>query len=113
MKEVKAFIRSQKADKVVEAMESLGIADITLIDVMGMGKHLADPNQTKYSVDVVNKYVDLSKIEIVCNAADVDQIVQTLRETAYTGMKGDGMIYVSPVEKTIKIRTGAINSDAL
>lgn len=113
MKEIKAFIRSNKADKVIEAMKNLDVADITLIDVIGMGKHLADPNQAKYSIEVINKYVDLAKIEIVCNADDVDQIVQTLRDIAYTGMKGDGMIYVSPVEFAVKIRTGAKGKEAL
>lgn len=113
MREVKAFIRAQKADKVIAALRELGVADITLIDVMGMGEHLADPEQAKYSMEVVRKYSELAKIEVVCRQLDVQSIVDTLREVAHTGQKGDGMIYVTPVETAVKIRTGATGEEAL
>ena len=113
MKEVKAFIRSDKADEVIEALENLGVSDITLIDVMGIGRHMADPNQAKFSIKVIEKYCDLAKVETVCRSEDVHEIVETIRKIAYTSMKGDGMIYVSPVEMAVKIRTGAVGEDAL
>ncbi len=113
MKEVKAFIRAQKAEAVLDALEELGISDITLLDVMGIGRHMADPNESKYSIKIVKKYADLAKLETVCKAGDVERVVNTIREVAYSGMKGDGMIYVSPVEMAVKIRTGAVGSDAL
>ena len=113
MKEIKAFVRSEKADKIVEAMEELGISDITLVDVLGMGEHLVNSGESKYSIKVLQKYSDISKLEMVCRAKDVDRILETLRTVAYTGQKGDGIIYVTPVEKVIKIRTGAIDAEAL
>jgi nitrogen regulatory protein P-II 1 len=113
MKEVKAFIRSGKAGEVIGDLENLGVADITLIDVMGIGEHLSDPNQAKYTIDVVRKYSQLAKVEIVCRDEDVHNIVETIRKTAFTGMRGDGMIYVMPVEMTVKIRTGSVGEEAL
>ena len=113
MKEVKAFIRSAKVEAVIEALYELGVADITLIDVMGVGSHMIDPEAAQYSVDIVRKYSEIAKIEVVCKAVDADKIVETIRNTAYTGMPGDGMIYVMPVEKAVKIRTGKENRDAV
>jgi nitrogen regulatory protein P-II 1 len=112
MKEIKAYIRCQKAEKVIEALEKIGIKDITLIDVMGVGL-LADPHQAKYSIKCVERYSEVAKLEVVCADERVHEIAETIRNTAYTGMKGDGMIFVSPVEMAIKIRTGAIGETAL
>ncbi len=106
MKEVKAFIRSSKADAVIQALTDLGVADLTLIDVMGLGNHLLDPQMARYSIDIVKKFSDVAKLEVVCKAQDAPKIVETIRQAAFTGMPGDGMIYVMPVEKAIKIRTG-------
>lgn len=113
MKTVKAFIRCRKAEQVIAALEAERIHDITLIDVMGLGGHLVDSEQAKYSIKCVNKYSQVAKLEIVCKDEDVHKVVESIRKTAYTGMKGDGMIYVSPVEMTVKIRTGAIGEEAL
>ncbi len=112
MKEIKAYIRCQKAEIVIEELEKIGITDITLIDVMGVGI-LADPKKSKYSIKCVEKYSDVGKLEVICADENVHDIVEVIRKTAYTGMKGDGMIFVSPVEMAIKIRTGAIGEDAL
>lgn len=112
MKEIKAYIRCQKAEKVLEALEDIGISDITLIDVMGVGV-LADPQNAKYSIKCVEKYSEVAKLEVVCSDEQMQQIVDTIRRTAYSGLKGDGMIFVSPVELAVKIRTGAIGEAAL
>lgn len=113
MKEIKAYIRCQKAEEVIQALEEAGVEGITLIDVMGVGQYLSDPNTSKYSIKCVEKYSDLGKLEVVCSDTDVHKIVETIREQAYTGMKGDGMIFVTPVEMAVKIRTGAIGEEAL
>ncbi len=113
MKEVKAFIRAEKADAVIEALTDLALVDITLLDVMGLGEHLIDPHDSRYSIEVVRKYSKIAKIEMVCKNQDADIIVDTLRKSAYTGLHGDGMIYVSPVVQAIKIRTGVEGEAAL
>lgn len=112
MKEIKAYIRSRKADVVLGALEEMGVCDISLIDVMGVGQ-LADPKSARYSIKYVEKYSEVAKLEIVCKDDQVHRIVETIREKAYTGMSGDGMIYVSAVDMALKIRTGAQNEEAL
>lgn len=112
MKEIKAYIRCQKAEKVIEALEDIGVHGITLIDVMGVGT-LADPQTSKYSVRCVKKYSQVAKLEAVCDDTDVQKIVDTIRQVAYTGMPGDGMIYGTTVDIAVKIRTGAVDEDAL
>ncbi len=112
MKEVKAFVRCTKVERVIEALEEEGITGITVIDVMGLGQ-LADPHASKYSVKCVERYSDVAKLEVVCRDEDVRRIVERIRENAYTGLPGDGMIYVSPVEMAVKIRTGAVDEDGL
>lgn len=112
MKEIKAYIRCKKAEEIIEALEKIGVRGITLIDVMGVGS-MADPQTSKYSVRCVRKYSQVAKLEVVCSEKNVHQIVETIRKFGYTGMHGDGMIFVTPVEMAIKIRTGAVGQEAL
>ncbi len=112
MKEIKAYVRCKKAETVVEALEGIGITDMTVIDVMGIGE-LADPQKARYSVECVEKYSKLAKIEVVCRDQDTDRVVKTIRQAAYTGLPGDGIIFVSPVEKAVKIRNGLTGDQAL
>jgi len=111
MKKIKAYIRCQKAEAVILALENIGVTDITLIDVMGVGM-LADPSNSKYSIRCVEKYSEVGKIEVVCRNEKVHEVVEMIRKTAFTGMKGDGIIFVLPVEMAIKIRSGAVGEDA-
>jgi nitrogen regulatory protein P-II 1 len=105
MKEIKAYIRKIKVEETVHALEKIGVTDMTILDVMEVGRQ-ADPRNLRLSVEIVEKYAKVSKLEIVCNNDKVQQIVTTLREAAYTGAPGDGIIYVTPVETAVKIRTG-------
>ncbi len=113
MKEVKAFIRSDKADEVIIALKELGVLNLTATDVKGIGQSLAAEDDSKYSVNLIQKYSKIAKLEIVCRAVDTANIVEVLQKAAYTGQQGDGMIYVVPVETAIKIRTGAYGGAAL
>lgn len=111
MKEVKAFIRKRKSEEVVVALEAIGIDRMTLIDVMGVGH--TDPSQTQFSVRLAERYAEFAKLVLVCKKEEVPQIVDTIREKAYSGIKGDGMIYVSDVKQAVHIRTGRTGRDAL
>jgi nitrogen regulatory protein P-II 1 len=112
MKEVKAYVRCKKVETVIEALEDAGIDGITLIDVMGLGL-LADPDTAKYSIKCVERYSDVAKLEVVCRDDDVHRIVEVIRKEAYSGIRGDGIIFVSPVEMAVKIRSGAVGEEGL
>ncbi len=64
-------------------------------------------------IEIVGKYTKVSKLEIVCTDEKLHQIVKILREAALTGSPGDGIIYVTPVEIAMKIRTGATGKEIL
>lgn len=112
MKEVKAYVRCQKVEGVIEALDEAGISGTTLIDVMGTGL-LADPQRSKYSIKYVERYSQVAKLEVVCRDDDVHHIVEIIRSNAYSGMAGDGIIFVSPVEMAVKIRSGSIGETGL
>lgn len=112
MKEIKAYIRTEKAEEVIETLAEAGIHDVTVIDVMGCG-HLMDPHNCKYSIEFVDRYSRLAKLELLCRDEEVERIVSMIREAAYTGMKGDGKIFVTPIEYIVKIRTGETGVVAL
>ncbi len=105
MREIKAYIRKIKVEETVHALEKIGVMDMTILDVMEVGRQ-ADPKSLKLSIEIVEKYAKVAKLEIVCSDDKVPQIIKTLREAAYTGSPGDGIIYVTAVEEAIKIRTG-------
>jgi nitrogen regulatory protein P-II 1 len=105
MKEIKAYIRKVKVEEAVHALERAGVSDMTILDVMEVGGQ-ADPQSLRLSIEIIEKYARVSKLEIVCSDERVAHIVKTLREAAFTGSPGDGIIYVTPVEQAIKIRTG-------
>lgn len=112
MKEIKAFIRREKAQYVLESLEKMGINGYTLSDVMGHGQ-LADPTQSQYSIEYVERFSKISKLELVCRDDQEDAIVDCIRRCAYTGLPGDGIIYVTRIERAIKIRNGAENEAAI
>ena len=104
MKEIKAYIRPEKIDPVVHALEDIGITDMTIIDVQALGR-LTDPEKAKYSVEFVEKYSRIVKLEIVVDDDQAPSVIQQTLQTAYSGRPGDGMVFVAPVEDAYRIRT--------
>ncbi len=106
MKEIKAYIRCSKVDNVIQALKSIGIQNMTVIDVMALGRGMVDQQHFKYSIDCIERYSTVAKVEIISKDEQADQIVKTIRTSAYSGESGDGLILVSPVEFALKIRSG-------
>ena len=80
--------------------------NMTIIDVMALGKSMIDPEHYKYSIECVDKYSDVAKIEIICADEDAKEIIDVIQKQSYSGETGDGVIFVSEVSQAIKIRTG-------
>ena len=106
MKAVKAYIRTAKVEEVVHALEESGVCDMTVIDVMAVG-HQADPGDSKFSMELMERYAKVAKLEIVCEDERIQSSVEILRKAAYTGRSGDGMVYFTPVDMAVNFRTGA------
>jgi nitrogen regulatory protein P-II 1 len=91
--------------KVIEALEREGFFDITLIDVKGLTTGLPG-EKYRYSLELAEKYMNVVKVEIVCRNQDVERIVAIIQENARTGKKGDGLVFVTPVEHAVRICDG-------
>jgi nitrogen regulatory protein PII len=105
MKEIKAYIRRQMIDRVVRALEQEGFADMTLIDVKGLTAGLK-PEEYHYSLELAEKYMNVVKLEIVCTDQDATRIAEIIKTSAHTGKKGDGLVFVTPVESAVRIVRG-------
>ena len=108
MKEIKAYIRKQKADIVIEKLENAGVKGMTVLDVAALAEW-ADKESFSYSINYVQKYSTVVKLEIVCEDSDTEILAEIIQKYGKTGESGDGMIFISPVEKSIKIKNNQIN----
>lgn len=112
MRKIETIIKPFKLDEIKEALGEIGIQGMTVSEVKGYGRqkgHKEIYRGAEYDVDFVPKL----KIEIVSEASRVDQIVEVIRSVANTGKIGDGKIFVIPVERAIRVRTGEEGYDAL
>jgi nitrogen regulatory protein PII len=105
MKLIKAYIRTNMIDKVVQALESSGFTDMTVIDVKAVRSGI-DPKDLEYSIEIAERYMNVAKLEIVLQDDDVELAKEMILKTARTGRKGDGLVYVSSIDEAIHIRTG-------
>lgn len=112
MKEIKAIVRKERVQDVVGALRSAGVPRLTLCHVHSIGSGV-DPEDYRMSFEEGAAYTEKTKIEVVCREHDVQRLVEVIRENARTDHRGDGVIFVSDVERTIKIRTGDENALAL
>lgn len=112
MKKIEAVIRPFKLDEVKIALVNAGIVGMTVSEVRGFGRQKGQTERyrgSEYTVEFLQKL----KVEIVVEDDLVDTVVEKLIAAARTGEIGDGKIFISPVEKTIRIRTGELNQDVL
>jgi nitrogen regulatory protein PII len=112
MKLITAIIKPFKLDDVKDALKAIGVAGITVEEVRGFGRqggHTETYRGAEYKIDFVPK-VSLS---IVVDDDTVDSVIDTIVAAAATGKIGDGKIWVSPVDRLVRIRTGEEGSDAI
>jgi len=105
MKLIKAYIRIFMVDDVVHALEGAGAPGLTAIEIREMGREV-DKHDFKISSEYGTTYTPMVKLEIVCRDEEVHRLVETIQKNAQTGRKGDGLIFISPVEEAVRIRTG-------
>jgi nitrogen regulatory protein P-II 1 len=112
MKLVTAVIKPFKLDDVKDALKAIGVAGITVSEVRGFGRqggHTETYRGAEYKIDFVPK-VSLS---VVIADESVDSVVDTIVSSAATGKIGDGKIWVTDVDRLVRIRTGEEGSDAI
>jgi len=113
MKKIEAIIKPYKLDEVKEALVEAGIEGMTVSDVKGFGRqqgHTELYRGAEYVIDFIPKI----KIEVVVSGEEyLNKTIDIIKTVAKSGKIGDGKIFVTEVEKTIRIRTGEEDEEAL
>ena len=112
MKKIEAIIKPFKVDEVKEALHEVGVSGITVTEAKGFGRqkgHTELYRGAEYVVDFLPKV----KLEVVVDDDQTDRVVEAIAAAAKTGRIGDGKIFVSSIERVIRIRTGERDSEAI
>ncbi len=112
MKLVIAVIKPFKLDEVRDALTKMGVHGMTVTEVKGFGRqkgHMEIYRGAEYAINFLPKL----RVEVAVASAQIDRVVNVIAAAAKTGQIGDGKIFVTPIEKAMRIRTGETDADAL
>ena len=112
MKKIEAVIKPFKLEDVKDALAEAGITGMTVSDVKGYGRqqgHSELYRGAEYVVDFLPKI----KLELIVSDEDVENTIKIITDSAKTGKIGDGKIFVSSIEKIVRIRTGEVDEEAI
>jgi len=105
MRLITAYIKPHKLDDVILALHRIeGLTGVSLADVHGFGRDrgVQEGEEPKVSMEVKHHV----KLEVFCADGLVDEVVTTIERGAHTGLRGDGKIYVAPIEQAVRISSG-------
>ncbi len=105
MKEIKAYIKSIKRDAVVRALHAIeGISGASFTEVIGFGRGKSE--SSGYAIDAdPSGFVHHVKVEVVCTEDLVSTVISAIHHAAHTGLRGDGRIFVSSIERDVRIQS--------
>ncbi|MBA3303153.1 MAG: P-II family nitrogen regulator [Acidimicrobiia bacterium] len=109
---ITAVIKPHRLDAVKDALRDAGISGITVSEVRGFGRqggHTETYRGAEYQIDFVPKV----RLEILVGTEDAERVAEVIAEAARTGKIGDGKIWLSPVDRAIRVRTGELGADAV
>jgi nitrogen regulatory protein P-II 1 len=109
---VTAVIKPHKLEEVKDALRAVGVQGLTVDEVKGFGRqggHTETYRGAEYTVDLLPKV----KVEVLVDAAEADKVAETIADAARTGKIGDGKIWITAVDKVLRIRTGERDVEAL
>ena len=112
MKLITALIKPFKLDDVKDALKGVGVVGLTVTEVRGFGRqggHTETYRGAEYKIDFVPKVA----VEVVVDDGQVDAVVDAIVHSAATGKIGDGKIWVTDVDRLVRIRTGEEGADAI
>ena len=112
MKLVTAIVKPFKLDDVKDALKSAGVAGMTVSEVRGFGRqggHTETYRGSEYQIDFIPKV----QVDIIVDDADVERVVEGIVGAASTGKIGDGKVWVTDVDRLVRIRTGEEGADAI
>tara|TARA_R110000824_G_scaffold33584_2_gene107580 strand:+ start:339 stop:677 length:339 start_codon:yes stop_codon:yes gene_type:complete len=112
MKKIEAIIKPYKVNDVKEALHEAGVSGLSIYEIKGFGRqkgHTEFYRGSEYKVDFLPKF----KLELVVNDERIDEVTNVIIKAAKTGKVGDGKIFISDIQKAIRIRTGEVDELAL
>jgi nitrogen regulatory protein PII len=107
IKLVTAIIKPHMLDSVKDSLRGAGVQGLTVTEVRGFGRqggHTETYRGAEYVVDLVPKL----RLEILCAIEDADRVMETIRASAHTGKIGDGKVWITDVDRVMRIRTGEL-----
>lgn len=112
MKLITAIVKPFKLDDVKDALKTIGIQGMTVSEVRGFGRQ-GGHSETYRGAEYTIEFVPKVRVELVVDDADVDKAITAIRNAANTGKIGDGKVWITSVEKLVRIRTGEEGRDAI
>ena len=112
MKLITAIVKPFKLDDVKTALKDAGVTGMTVTEVQGFGRqsgHTEVYRGAEYTIDFVPKV----RIEVLTDVTDAESVADTIAAAARTGKIGDGKIWITDVDRVMRIRTGEVDADAL
>jgi nitrogen regulatory protein PII len=112
MKQITAIIKPFKLEEVREALGEVGVSGLTVTEVKGFGRqkgHTEIYRGAEYTINIVPKI----RIDVAVDSAEAGRVIEAIMAAAKTGQIGDGKIFVSPIERAVRIRTGETDMDAI
>ncbi|HJM36574.1 MAG: transcriptional regulator [Dehalococcoidales bacterium] len=113
MNKVEAIIRPERLTAVKNALAEAGFTSLNTVPVMGRGVQRGITHQVRGGGTVAVDMLPKAKVELVVRDEDTDKVAAVIVESAFTGEVGDGKLFVTPVTKVIRVRTGEIGESAL
>jgi nitrogen regulatory protein P-II 1 len=112
VKLITAIVKPFKLDDVKEALKAAGVQGMTVTEVQGFGRqsgHTEVYRGAEYTVDFVPKV----KVEVVVDVGDAERVAGVIADAARTGKIGDGKVWITGVDRVLRIRTGELDTDAI
>lgn len=112
MKLVTAIVKPHRVEKIKEGLQEVGVGGLTYTEVRGYGRqkgHTEVYRGAEYEVEFVPK----ARLDVLCAAELVEDVVDMIVKQARTGEVGDGKVFVTPVDRIVRIRTGEEDEEAL
>jgi len=112
MKKIEVIIKPFKLEDVKDGLAELGITGMTITEVKGYGRQQGH-SELYRGAEYVVEFIPKIKIELVVSSDDVDNVINIIVENAKTGKIGDGKIFVTDIDKIVRIRTGETDEEAI
>ncbi len=109
---VKAVVRLELLEELIVALKDAGVPRLTVSHVRSIGSGV-DPKRHELSLELGTQYTEKALIQFVCGDDQVGSLVDIVTRHGHTGRRGDGVVFVTPVDHIVKIRTGVAGLQAL